>query len=66
MNDPNLGPVHVEKNENALSVQSMRQNWIILEGSGVGVTIYKTPAGIFRAQEMADGTLVRLERMIVE
>lgn len=63
MGDPDAWSLLDSKNEDALTIVSMRKNWEILDGNGVGITIYRTPAGIFRAEEESDGTLIRLERI---
>lgn len=52
--------------ENALTISSLRSDWEILSGNGIGITIYKTPGGIFRAVELENGTLIRLERIECE
>lgn len=47
--------------ENADTVNSMRGKWKVLEELSEGVTIYQTPAGIYKVEEKPDGRLVRLE-----
>ncbi len=48
-------------NENTFSTEEVRKEWVVLNECGNGVTIYQTPAGIYRVEEKPDGTLVRLE-----
>lgn len=61
--DPNVASLFNTANEDALTVQSMRKEWEMIEGDGTGISIYRTPAGIFRVEEESDGTLIRLERI---
>lgn len=61
--DPNSWSLVDSTNEDALAIVSVRKEWEILKGNGIGITIYRTPAGIFRAEEESDGTLIRLEKI---
>lgn len=50
-------------NEIALTIESIREKWEVICVIDKGLTVYKTPAGMFLTEEDECGVLVRLERI---
>lgn len=61
--NPNNQDQHNLTNEIALTIESIREKWEVLCVIDTGLTVYKTPAGVFLTEEDEFGVLVRLERI---